>query len=484
MKRLFSLLLCLGLLLALLPSGFAEGDVVEICDAEGLLAIAERPDGRYALAADIDLSQAPWRPIPFCGELDGRGHTIYNLEVLAPGDEVRTTRDGNLKEYETVFAGFFSTLENARVRDLRFRAAHIALESDRHCFIGVLAGYSDGSSVENCAVEGRLSLVTEAVMVGMGGVIGYGFGSVRDCEAELELFFEDRLFDRRCEQFMGGVLGCGMAEIEGCSVSIQGYDSCHGYVHDGGLVGMNYACGTDYPRVSVSGNAVTGQISFFEDNPDRRAYCAPYIGEVLTGLTFYYRNDGDFERRETFDYSRVLLPHDCEGGDWEETVTPSSCDSWGCTRHSCRVCGYAWVDRYTPPQHTGGDWERVRESGYGTEGLEQRRCTVCGELLEERSLPALVATQSCALSESEAELHPGDTLRLTAAVLPADATDTTLVWTSSDERVARVDENGLLRAIAPGTAVITARSADGFCSDACQVRVSYTFIQWLRSLFS
>ncbi len=483
MKKLLSLLLCLCLLAAALPPCLAAGETVEIRDAEGLLSIADDPYGSYVLTEDIDLAGVNWRPLPFAGKLDGQGHTIYNLSVLAPGAEVRTTRDGNLRPYETVFAGFFSTLENAEVRDLHLRGANVSIESSTHCFAAAIAGYIDHSSLVGCTAEARVSLVGCAVMVGVGGLLGYGCGGVTDCTADVELFFEDRLYGSRCEQFMGGVLACGVADVEGCTVAIQGYDSCHGYVHDGGLVGMYYLCGMDYPYCSVSENLVTGQISFFEDNTDRRAYCEPFRGEYLTGLRRYEGNRSSFDRNETFDYSRVLRPESCDKPDMYEEITPGGCDSWGYTRHFCRGCGHTWVDRYTPPQHTAGEWELVTAPDYGVPGLEQRRCAVCGALLDEHELPALVATESCTLDPETASLHPGDELQLSAAVLPADATNASLTWTSSDESVAVVDAKGLVRAVGPGTAEITVRTEDGFCSAACTVSVRNTFSQWLRGLF-
>ena len=48
------------------------------------------------------------------------------------------------------------------------------------------------------------------------------------------------------------------------------------------------------------------------------------------------------------------------------------------------------------------------------------------------------------------------TIQLAATVLPAEATGWTITWTSSDETVAAVDENGLVTAVAEGQAVITA----------------------------
>jgi hypothetical protein len=482
MRKTLCLLLCL-LLLAAFPAPSAAEGPVEISDAAGLLAIRDDPAGDYALAADIDLAGVEWTPLPFSGTLDGRGHTIYNLSVTAPGAEVRLTRDGNLKAYDTVFAGLFSTLETAQVRDLSLRGVYVNVETGSHCFAAALAGYLDHSLVSGCTVEGRVAMIGSGVMVGVGGLCGYGCGSVEDCRAEVELFYEDRCFDRRCEQFMGGVLACGVADMDRCTVAIQGYDSCHGYVHNGGLCGMYYQCGMDFPFCSICDNYVSGQISFFEDNPDRRAYCAPFRGEFLTGVRAIEGNRDDFERRETFDYSRVLLPESCESPDIVEELTPSGCESWGFTRHVCRLCGHSWTDSYTPPAHTPGPWETAAAPDYGAEGLERQLCAVCGALLGERPVSALIPTESCTLSAHEAVLRSGDTLALSAAVTPDGASDASLIWRSSDESVAAVDENGLVSARAAGTALIRAETADGFCSDSCAVTVRYTFLQWIMSLF-
>lgn len=480
-KRLLPLLLCLLLLFPLIPCS-ADG-VKEIRDASGLLAIADDPDGNYALAADIDLSGTEWTPFAFSGTLDGRGHTIYNLTVSRCGQESRLTHDGNLKPYDTLFAGLFSVLEGAEVRDLVLRGVHVSIESSEHCFAAALAGCIDHSTISGCTVEGRVELIGSAVMVGVGGIAGYGCGSVTDCSARVELFFEDRLFEQRCEQFMGGVLSCGVADIERCTIEIEGYDSCHGYVHNGGLVGMYYLCGMDYPYCSVSENYVGGFIRFFEDNTDRRAYCAPYRGEYLTGLRRYEGNSNDFERQETFDYSRVLRPENCDDPDFVEEQTLSDCENWGFTVHRCRRCGHSWVDSYTPPAHSPGGWETVQASFYGADGLERQICTRCGAILGERILPALIPAQSCTLAIHQAKLHPSETLPLSAEVSPSDVSDRILHWSSSNENVAVVDESGLVTAVGKGVTEIRVESADGFCSDVCTVTVKNTFFHWLRGLF-
>jgi len=55
----------------------------------------------------------------------------------------------------------------------------------------------------------------------------------------------------------------------------------------------------------------------------------------------------------------------------------------------------------------------------------------------------------------------GDTLLLTAEVLPVEATNQAVSWVSSAPAVAMVSENGEVTAVAPGTATITVTTADG-----------------------
>lgn len=58
-------------------------------------------------------------------------------------------------------------------------------------------------------------------------------------------------------------------------------------------------------------------------------------------------------------------------------------------------------------------------------------------------------------------LPAGENKRVTAVVKPDDATVKGIVWSSSDERVATVDQTGMVTAVRNGTAKITAASTDG-----------------------
>ena len=62
--------------------------------------------------------------------------------------------------------------------------------------------------------------------------------------------------------------------------------------------------------------------------------------------------------------------------------------------------------------------------------------------------------------KNELELYNGDTYTLQATILPEDANNKTLSWSSSSPTIATVDENGMITAIAAGTATITATATD------------------------
>ena len=71
---------------------------------------------------------------------------------------------------------------------------------------------------------------------------------------------------------------------------------------------------------------------------------------------------------------------------------------------------------------------------------------------------------SVTLEQEGGILNKGMTWTLHATVLPEDAADKTLHWTSSDEGVATIDDNGIITALAPGQTTITAASTAGEAS--------------------
>ena len=80
-----------------------------------------------------------------------------------------------------------------------------------------------------------------------------------------------------------------------------------------------------------------------------------------------------------------------------------------------------------------------------------------------------VAVTSVAVSSKTLNLEVGQTRTLTATVTPGNATDKTVTWTSSNDKVATVVD-GTVAAVGEGTATITATAANGN-KDTCKVTV-------------
>ena len=75
------------------------------------------------------------------------------------------------------------------------------------------------------------------------------------------------------------------------------------------------------------------------------------------------------------------------------------------------------------------------------------------------------------LSVDAMTLARGETAVLTAALLPENATETSIIWYSSDNSVVSVSSDGALRALSSGEAVVTAATLNGL-SASCTVTVT------------
>lgn len=75
--------------------------------------------------------------------------------------------------------------------------------------------------------------------------------------------------------------------------------------------------------------------------------------------------------------------------------------------------------------------------------------------------PAVVVPTSVTLEQEGSILNNGMTWTLHATVLPEDAADKTITWTSADESVATIDDSGVITTHAPGQTTITAASTAG-----------------------
>ena len=103
-------------------------------------------------------------------------------------------------------------------------------------------------------------------------------------------------------------------------------------------------------------------------------------------------------------------------------------------------------------------------------GIGTTTCVaVCGDVIATCTVRVdPISVQSIALNKSSLLLPVYGTEVLSASILPENATNPSIIWSSEDESIATVS-GGVVKAIAPGSTKITARSAG--CSASCDVEV-------------
>ena len=90
-----------------------------------------------------------------------------------------------------------------------------------------------------------------------------------------------------------------------------------------------------------------------------------------------------------------------------------------------------------------------------------------------KEIQETIKAESISLNEHSANLMIGDTLSLTAKVLPENVSTKTVAWSSNNPDVASVNDEGLVTALTTGIAIISATTTDGtVLSDSATIVVS------------
>ncbi len=118
----------------------------------------------------------------------------------------------------------------------------------------------------------------------------------------------------------------------------------------------------------------------------------------------------------------------------------------------------------------------------GSEGLvsalKAGQAVVMATMLDSGFTDACVVTVTVPVSGislnefSISSLTVGSFFQLTATILPEEATDKDVIWSSSDEGVATVDSEGMVKAVGPGQVTISVTTVDGGLTSSCTVTVT------------
>ncbi len=97
--------------------------------------------------------------------------------------------------------------------------------------------------------------------------------------------------------------------------------------------------------------------------------------------------------------------------------------------------------------------------------------TADGGYTAECIVNVIVNVDSVSLNLTEETLSIGETTALEAVISPANATNKNVSWSSNDDSVATVDENGIVTAVSKGTATITVTTEDWAKTATCVITV-------------
>lgn len=179
----------------------------------------------------------------------------------------------------------------------------------------------------------------------------------------------------------------------------------------------------------------------------------------IKNIAFYNNNIKTISLPSTLEVLFANALQKGEGGTVEtiycHAKTPPSVDTYGLLEK--------WVDdifkgvSYVPTESLS----RYRQNGFwGKYNIQ----------------PLPVEVVSISLDTESITLAPSETYQLNATIEPGDATDKTLVWTSSDDSVATVSATGEITAIREGTTTITVTTSNGIKA-ICNVTVESKVVE-------
>lgn len=458
-----------------------------IHNAVELDQIRRYPQAYFALANDLDMTsfggveQRGFTSIPtFKGQLDGRNHSIRNLKI-----------NGN---------GLFTALEGATLKNITFKNVYFNA-IDNYC--GAIAGTSSASLIQNCHVQNHF--VTDRTADKVGGLVGQATLDNRIDRCSYEGSIEGKNLNE-----LGGIAGrmtggstitnsyvkgdiLGKSTVGGIAGMLLSGAAVHNsystanvtasHHQAGGIVGETGAHNGYVTRAYAGGEVKTDTLSkdkWFTGMAGGiagalTAGAVKYCFALNPKVTSPELPEAPESSPDKVAYSRVAWPEyyvDADGNRSMDSNYALQTMLIGTPKNAAALTDDATC---AADKRNGesGSLEKFNQAFYeknrwsfGTDSAHAWKMS--------GNTPRLwweFVVRGIELVQKEAKLKQGDTLVLQARVIPQDADNQKVRWSSSDPSVASVNAKGVVKGIATGEAVITARSEEGGYTATCKVSV-------------
>ncbi len=181
---------------------------------------------------------------------------------------------------------------------------------------------------------------------------------------------------------------------------------------------------------------------------------------IRDGYTFdnWYYNDGIFDFDTKITQDMVIEARWIEGSPVAGTFVVSFNSNGGSSIASVRTNADGTVNQPADPVREGYKFVAWQYKGedfdFGSKVTSNM--TLVAKWEEDNTDPnKSVPAEKVTVAPTNVSLSVGNTRRIAVALAPKEATNRTMKWTTSNNRVATVDNNGTIRAVGVGTATIT-----------------------------
>lgn len=438
-------------------------EYIGIYDIADLYGIRNDLTANYILMNDIDMSEDTaeggdwnltghgWTPIDgFAGTFDGNGHRIIGMHIYGAMEQA---------------VGLFGSSSvgndiNIIVRNLAMVDVQIDVNmngSSSLDAVGSIIGCVNGSGygeniVEQCYASGNISV--SGICYGIGGLVGQGHSM-------------------RCDNVYNI-----------CNITSEKYDSI------GGIMGQQYyasvfrncynigvissaGSGEIYPIVGhdyETSNCYTLSDTANAENPGCTVLLPTQLKDNRTLVGFDFDNIWEIDPYCDYPYPQLKSNRQIRIVSVDIVTEPTKTEyEQGDTLDlSGGTIKISYEDETTATIPITKDMV----NGYDMNLIGEQNVTVtyCDVSTTYPILVKEVPLTGISLNQSKVSLGRNKTLQLSVNYTPANASDKTIEWTSSDSSIAKVDSNGLVTAKNRGTAVISAISANGLVAQ-CEIEV-------------
>lgn len=201
------------------------------------------------------------------------------------------------------------------------------------------------------------------------------------------------------------------------------------------------------------------------------------VGDTYTDTTLFYNDDGRYiaNYEESMEIIEKIFPKDkviflmCGGGGYSG-MTKNFLVSLGWDENKIYNAGGYWYYRGNHSVNVKKEVNGVVSYDFNSvpyHNIEFDKLTKSANY----KAPVIKVTE-VKINTSKIEIEEGSSFKLNAIVLPNEATNKKIKWTSSNNNVATVTNEGLVKAVGAGNATITVESVDENKTASCKVTVN------------